>query len=70
MIHQTTPKDKPKWYNIRRRVASKLVILARKIYPDSLEVKAFWMDVMMDSAIYGKAITRVNPEAWMKEEDE
>jgi hypothetical protein len=70
MMLKTTPKDKPKWYNIRRWIASKLVILARKIYPDSQEVKAFWMDVMMDSAIYGKAITRVNPEVWMEEENE
>lgn len=58
---KTVCKEKPGRYQLRWKFSNKLVWLARKIYPENPEVKAFWMDVMADQMIAGQAIVRVNP---------
>ena len=45
----------------RRWLANRLAKLARRIYPQSEEAMAFYMDVMTDALIYGKSVVRVNP---------
>ena len=63
---KTVPCKHPKWYNFRWKLSNILIDLARKIYPNNPEVEAFWTDLIVDQMIYGKAITRVNPEEMMK----
>ena len=46
--------------NIRRKIAYFLVRAAKKIYPMSKEVTQFYSDVLMDYAIKGRTIVRVN----------
>ena len=46
---------------LRKWLAWKLARLARRIYPESDEYKAFLMDVMIDGAIYGRSVVRINP---------
>ena len=53
------PKRKEKGY--RAMIARWLVNTARKIYPDSEEVKAFYLQMINDYMIWGGAVTRVNP---------
>lgn len=55
------PKSKPKWFELRRQTARGLVWIARQIYPASPEVQAFLLECLVDSAIYGQHIVRVNP---------
>ena len=55
---------------LRWKLSNKLVSLARKIYPENPEVKAFWMDLMADQMITGQAIVRVKPEDFWKEEED
>jgi len=64
-----TPKEKMKWCNFQRRLASWLVSLAYKIYPDSPEVRTFWAKCMVDHMIYGKVITKVEPPEFFKQEE-
>jgi hypothetical protein len=44
---------------VRRWVANKLASLARRIYPQSPEVMAFWSDRFMDMAITGNSFVKV-----------
>lgn len=53
------PKDRPKWFQFRRRISSALVRLARLIYPDSPEVKAFWMEKIIESQITSNVFERI-----------
>lgn len=49
----------------RRRLANKLAGLARRIYPESEEVMAFYTDRMMDMVITGQSsikVTALDPE--------
>jgi len=55
-------KEKPKWYQLRWKLSNIFVKIAVKIYPENPEVKAFWMQQMMDSLILGRSVIRVNPE--------
>lgn len=55
------PKDKPKWFELKKWAARLLVRLAQKIDPTSPDVYAFHMQQMMDLMITGGAITRVDP---------
>jgi hypothetical protein len=56
-----TPKQKPKWHEVRRRIARVFVRIAQKIYPNSPEVMAFHMQQMTDMMILGHCITRIDP---------
>lgn len=67
MVPRITPKDKPKWHDIRRRTAAVLISIARKLAPRSPEVMAFYMEQIYDMAITGKTIVRVSPEEIMKQ---
>jgi len=60
MIIKATKK--PKWYNIRWKLSNLFISLARIIYPRSPEVRAFYMQQIIDSMICGKSIIRVNPK--------
>jgi hypothetical protein len=55
-------KEKPKWYQIRWKLSNIFVKIAYKIYPESPNVKGFWMQQIMDGLILGESIIRVNPE--------
>lgn len=47
---------------LRKWLANKLAALARRIYPESDEVKKFKGDVLLDLMITGGSFVRVNPE--------
>lgn len=53
------PKGKEKGF--RARIARLLVNLARRVQPDSEEVKAFYMQLIHDFVVYGRSVVRVNP---------
>lgn len=57
-----TSKEKCKWYDLRYKFASWLVNVARWIYPAHPETTAFLIQQMSDFMIYGKSITRINPD--------
>ena len=61
------PKDKPKWYEFRKKFSNYLVSIARKIYPDNPEVNAFYAELMMDWMVSGKSVVRVDPNNIVKE---
>lgn len=48
---------------IKKYIAMLLVSMAQWIYPDSKEVKEFYMGLFHDQMIYGKSITLVDPKA-------
>ena len=58
--------EKPKWHNIRWKLSNAVVLVARWIYPENPEVKAFLMQVMTDQMIYGQAVTRIDPKEIFK----
>jgi hypothetical protein len=64
-IIETHSKNRPNL--IREKLSWFLVKLAYKIYPQSDEVKAFYQQAIMDYAIQGQHIVRVNPEDLRKE---
>lgn len=45
---------------MRRWIANKLAGLARRIYPQSPEVIAFWSDRMMEQIIYGQSTIKIS----------
>ena len=45
--------------DVRRWLANKLAGLARRIYPQSEEVMAFWTDRMMDMFLTGQSTIKV-----------
>ncbi len=55
------PKNKPKFYEIRKWLCKWLVNLARWVEPRSEEVSAFYLQQMMDMMIVGQTITRIDP---------
>ena len=60
-MYSITATEKPKWYNFRWNLSNSVVRLARWIYPENPEAKAFLMQVVTDQIIYGHAVTRVSP---------
>lgn len=56
-----TAKDKPKWYQFRRHLSNVFINIGRKIYPQNPEIQAFWLELMLDSAITGKGVVRIDP---------
>lgn len=62
-----TAKEQPKWYQLRWKLSFYLVKLARKVYPDNPDVKAFYLQAMTDQMIYGRHVVRVHPEKVWKE---
>jgi hypothetical protein len=60
-IYKVTAKARPNWRQIRWKVSNALLDLARWIYPENPEVKAFFMQMVMDQMIAGKAVMRVDP---------
>ena len=59
-MYSITATEKPKWYNFRWNLSNSVVLLARWIYPENPEAKAFLMQVVTDQIIYGHAVTRVS----------
>ena len=53
------PKDKPKWFEFRRKIACGLVRLAKCIYPASPEVVGFFSDLMVEATIKGSCIVKM-----------
>ena len=66
-MFKTVAIDRPMWYHLRWGVSNMLIRLARRVYPKNPEVRAFWMDLMMDELISGRAITRVDPSELYKD---
>lgn len=66
-MFKLSAKAKPKWHQFRWRISSWLVRLAQKIYPKNPDVTAFYTQVMVDQAIYGKSVVRINPDATWKD---
>ena len=58
---------KPKWFQIRWKLSNVVAHLARSIYPENPEVKAFYIKMMTDKMIYGQAITRIDSTSFYKE---
>lgn len=53
-------KNKPKWHQLRKKLASSLVSLARKIDPVNDDAAAFWMEkIYKEMALYGSSVVRV-----------
>jgi hypothetical protein len=44
---------------LRRWLANKLAVLARRIYPESEEVMAFHMDRMVEMVLTGKSTIKI-----------
>ena len=65
-MYSITATKKPKWYNIRWKLSNSVVHLARWIYPENPEVKAFILQMTTDQMIYGQAVTRVDPREIFK----
>lgn len=57
------PKQKPKWFQIRKQVARFLVFLARKIEPKSDYLYSYYLEQMakanMDAMTYGTAFVKI-----------
>ena len=67
MIITSKTKERPKWHQLRWKLSNLFVHIGKRIYPENPEVKEFIMQVLMDKAIYGQSITRVNPtETWIE----
>ena len=58
----TNFESKRKPTKIREWIAWWLVKLAKKIYPDSEAVISFYMGIMHDYLINGKAIVKIQPD--------
>jgi len=56
-----TATEKPRWYNFRWKLSNVLVKSARLVYPENPEVNAFFMKLLMDQAVCGKSVVRVDP---------
>ncbi len=56
------PKEKPKWYEPRKKLCKWLVDLARWIEPQSPEIPAFYAQQMHDMMITGCHIVRIDPK--------
>ena len=44
---QIRAKAQPKWFELRWRISNLLVQVARRIYPKSPEIEAFWAGQLM-----------------------
>ena len=65
-MYSITAIEKPKWHNIRWKLSNFAVRVARWIYPENPEVKAFFMQIMIDQMIYGQTVTRIDPSEILK----
>lgn len=63
------PKDKPKFFELRRRLAKLFVDIARRIYPVSPEVNAFYIQMMTDQMVLGQCMTRIDPSLYYMTKD-
>ena len=63
-------KVKPKWYELRFRVANWFVNIARMIHPDNPEVWLFYTQLAIDQAVYGKSVIRIDPRIKELNKDE
>ncbi len=52
--------EKPKYYQLRWKISNLFMRLARRVYPESPEVKAFYLQMLHDYMIAGKFVTRVD----------
>lgn len=57
-----------KHFNFRKWLSVKLVKLASKLYPKNPDVMKFYQQMMMDIAIMGTSITRVDINDYYKKE--
>lgn len=62
-----TSTVKPRWYQLRWKLSNALANLARRIYPSNPDVMAFYMQVVTDYMISGRAVTRIDPSEFYKE---
>jgi hypothetical protein len=53
---------KPKWFQLRFKLSNLFMSVARLIYPQNPDIRAFYVQLMMDQLIYGESIIRVNPK--------
>ena len=60
-MYSITSKAKPKWHDIRWKLSNYFVRAATWIYPENPEVKAFFMQSMIDQMIYGQSVIRIDP---------
>lgn len=54
-------KEKPRWYEFRRKLSTFFVRIARRIHPQNPDVTAFHLQLMSDAMIYGRAVVRMDP---------
>lgn len=52
---------------IRMWISTSLVRLANIIKPENPRVAQFYFDMMVDAAILGGSLTRIEPSEWCKE---
>lgn len=60
----TAKANGPKWYELRKRLSDFFLRLAKRLYPESPNIKAFFVKQYVDAMIYGGSITRVDPAEW------
>lgn len=68
-MFEIAAKEKPKWFQLRWKLANNLVKLARAIHPRNPEVYAFMMQMAVDELICGKAVVRIEPDELYKTKD-
>jgi len=54
--------EKPKYYQLRWKLSNFIIHIAKIIYPENPEIKAFFLKIIMDYMILGESIIRINPE--------
>lgn len=55
------PKERPRWYQLRWKLANALIRLARWISPVNPSLHAWTAEAIMDQMVYGQHIVRVDP---------
>lgn len=68
-MYDIEAKEKPRWYDLRRKISTFFIRVARWIHPRNPDVTAFQVQLMTDAMIYGRAVVRVNPMDEFKETD-
>lgn len=62
-IFEIEPKESPRWFEIRKRLAIIFVKIARWFYPRSDAVNSFFLEKLLDAVIEGKVATQIKWEA-------
>ena len=65
---KVTAVEKPKWYQIRWQVSNIFFKIGTWIYPPNPEWYAHITQMMVDEMIWGKAISRIDPNEIYKPE--